>query len=452
MEPRIQYVKSKDGVRIACWTEGEGRPLLVLPNPNWGTPTGLLQLPEVRSFWQRLGHGRTLVRYNARGTGQSDRGVADYSLEAQAADLEAVADRFARDRFDLFATLNNSAIAIAFAAGHPQRVEHLVIWHPWASGRELAESPIYAGFASLRSIAERNWDHYVYIIMSSNLKGGSAELIKRATQVMRDSVTPQDAVRILDALTQYDVTGLLEQVQAPTLLLMRPHGAIVGAEAVQRVAAGIPNAQLVVLEGDEAAFFMGDTEAVIRAVRDFLGEESALPLSPELPSGMTAILFADIADSTALTERLGDAAFRAKARELGASLRALVRECAGTPVEGPTLGDGVLAVFTSARQAIQAAMRCAAAGTDVGLPLHLGLHAGDVTREKDPDGRDNVYGGAVNIAARISGLTAPGEILVSETVRSLARTSAGVRFEDRGEQALKGVGEAVRVWAVRESN
>jgi len=89
-------------------------------------------------------------------------------------------------------------------------------------------------------------------------------------------------------------------------------------------------------------------------------------------------------------------------------------------------------------------------GDDAGLPLHLGIHAGAVTREKDPDGRDNVYGGAVNIAARISGLSEPGEVLVSETVRSLARTSAGVRFEDRGEQSLKGVGEAVRVWVVRE--
>jgi adenylate cyclase len=87
-------------------------------------------------------------------------------------------------------------------------------------------------------------------------------------------------------------------------------------------------------------------------------------------------------------------------------------------------------------------------GDDAGLPLHLGLHAGDVTREKDPDGRDNVYGGAVNIAARISGLSAPGDVLVSDTVRSLARTSAGVTFEDRGEQSLKGVGETVRVWKV----
>ena len=185
------------------------------------------------------------------------------------------------------------------------------------------------------------------------------------------------------------------------------------------------------------------------AIDDFLndGQESEAR-DRKLPSGTAIILFADIADSTALTERLGDDAFRAKAREIAASLRALIRECAGTPVEGPTLGDGVLAVFTSAREAIEAARRCGKAGDDAGLPLHLGLHAGDVSREKDPDGRDNVYGGAVNIAARISGLSAPGEVLVSDVVRTLARTSAGVRFEDRGEQALKGVGEAVRVWVV----
>ena len=154
----------------------------------------------------------------------------------------------------------------------------------------------------------------------------------------------------------------------------------------------------------------------------------------------------DIADSTALTERLGDTAFRAKARDLDAALRNTIRDHAGTPIEGKLLGDGVLAVFTSARQAIEAALACAEAGAEASLPLHLGLHAGDVIREEN-----NVYGGAVNIASRISGLSAPGEVLVSDTVRSLARTSSGVSFEDRGEQALKGVGEPVRVWAIRES-
>jgi adenylate cyclase len=77
--------------------------------------------------------------------------------------------------------------------------------------------------------------------------------------------------------------------------------------------------------------------------------------------------------------------------------------------------------------------------------LHLGIHAGDVIREAN-----NVYGGAVNIASRISALSAPGEVLVSDVVRALARTSAGVTFEDRGEHALKGVADPQRVYAVRE--
>ncbi|MDZ4278849.1 MAG: adenylate/guanylate cyclase domain-containing protein, partial [Dehalococcoidia bacterium] len=80
-----------------------------------------------------------------------------------------------------------------------------------------------------------------------------------------------------------------------------------------------------------------------------------------------------------------------------------------------------------------------------GLTLHVGIHAGDVIREEG-----NVYGGAVNIAARVAGQAAAGETLVSGTVRDLARTSAGVSFEDRGERELKGVGEPVRVYAVRE--
>ena len=129
---------------------------------------------------------------------------------------------------------------------------------------------------------------------------------------------------------------------------------------------------------------------------------------------------------------------------MDAALRSVIREHSGTAIEGKLLGDGVLAVFTSARQAIEAALACARSGDDARLPLHLGLHAGDVIREDN-----NVYGGAVNIASRISGLSAHGEVLVSDVVRTLARTSAGVTFEDRGEQSLKGVGEPVRVWAVR---
>jgi class 3 adenylate cyclase len=184
---------------------------------------------------------------------------------------------------------------------------------------------------------------------------------------------------------------------------------------------------------------------VMTAVDEFLGEGEEMKAAAQLPEGMAVILFTDIADSTSLTERLGDSAFRARAGELDASLRSVILECGGTPVEGKVLGDGVMAVFTSARQAIECALRCKAATEGTGLQLHLGIHAGDVIREGN-----NVYGGAVNIAARIAGASAPGEILASDVVRGLARTSAGVSFNDRGEHELKGIGEPQRLFAVRE--
>jgi class 3 adenylate cyclase len=162
-----------------------------------------------------------------------------------------------------------------------------------------------------------------------------------------------------------------------------------------------------------------------------------------VPSGNAVILFTDIVDSTALTERLGDTGFRDASRSLDEETRRAIRENGGTAIEGKVLGDGVMGVFTSAAQAIASARACVRATAATQLRLHIGLHAGDVIREKD-----NVYGGTVNIASRICALSAPGEVLVSDVVRGMARSSAGVQFEDRGEQEMKGVGEPVRVYAV----
>jgi class 3 adenylate cyclase len=144
---------------------------------------------------------------------------------------------------------------------------------------------------------------------------------------------------------------------------------------------------------------------------------------------------------------MGDAGFRERARTLDASLRSIIDEAGGAAIDGKLLGDGVLATFHAAAQAIDAALRCSGAGSDAGLPLHLGVHAGDVIREEN-----NVFGGAVNLASRISAMAAPGEVLVSDIVRGLARTSSGVTFEDRGEHALKGIAEPQRVFAVRSQS
>jgi class 3 adenylate cyclase len=266
----------------------------------------------------------------------------------------------------------------------------------------------------------------------------------QAAELYRESVTRQALRATVAAFREFDVTDLLPRVRAPTLVLHRRQVRLFDVDVASHLASHIPDARLLVQQGDILSPWLGDMEAVASAIDEFLGEGEEATPKGELPEGMAVLLFADIAESTALTEQLGDVAFRAKARELDTSLRGIIRECAGTPVEGKVLGDGVLAVFTSARQAIDCALRCNAASEPVGLQLHLGIHAGDVIREEN-----NVYGGAVNIAARVAGEAAAGETLVSATVRDLARTSAGVSFEDRGERELKGVGEPVRVFAVR---
>jgi class 3 adenylate cyclase len=435
MEPQIRFCRSADGTRVAYVVLGEGPGIPVVSVNSWvWTIDMIMAQPPQRAHLEDLTDMRRVVTFDRRGAGASQRDAHDLSFESHVADLEAVVDRLDSPRVYLVGYGDGSAITAAYAARNPAQVAGLVLYFASLRGSNPD--------SSVRLIRE-NWSWARRVFSSITFPEGPADLQRWFSTAVREAMSPEVAAKAVETVGTFDVSDLLPRVQAPTLVVNYRK-----VSTGREVAALIPNARYLTLSGGPAAMWTSDEWT--RAAKEFLEEldPSGESQPPSLPSGTAVILFADIADSTALTERLGDDAFRAKARELAASLRALIRECAGTPVEGPTLGDGVLAVFTSAREAIEAARRCGRAGDDAGLPLHLGLHAGDVTREKDPDGRDNVYGGAVNIASRISGLSAPGEVLVSETVRSLARTSAGVEFEDRGEQALKGVGEAVRVWAV----
>ncbi len=243
-----------------------------------------------------------------------------------------------------------------------------------------------------------------------------------------------------EAFNQIDFVSLMPTVTAPTLVLAREEP-VAARQHVMSLARLFPNVEVRFVPGVDASLFTMH-QPIVEAIEQFVGvREHSLS---DTADGAAVILFADIADSTALTERLGDVMFRHASRALDLRLRDAVRDAGGNAVDGKLLGDGVMAVFSSAREAIDAALRCQALSAELELRLHLGVHAGDVIREDD-----NVYGGAVNIAARICAESTPGEILVSDVVRGMARTSVGVSFEDRGERDMKGVGEPVRVYGVR---
>jgi len=453
MEPQIQYVRSADGTNIAYTVIGEGVPMIFSPN-TW-CHLGIQLTDEAGDAWQRIaGEGIMVVPYDVRGMGMSERSVEDFSLKSYVADIEAVRRRLGFDRFALYAHVTGCLGSIAYAADHPERVSHLILSGPFANGEEWYQAwPTLHGLEAFRVRADEDWGLYTLTHATAVFGTRPGADPRPLAALMRECTTPDTLRREIAALRASDVRPLLTEVRAPSLILARRSGArdlaVEAGKFSQEVATGIPGARLALHDPNPAApgllAAQLATEFVLGRAVEWPSTASATahPQRTELPSGTAIILFADIADSTALTERLGDTAFRAKARDLDAALRTVIREHAGTPIEGKLLGDGVLAVFTSARRAIEAALACGRAGDEAGLPLHLGLHAGDVIREDD-----NVYGGAVNIASRISGLSAPGEILVSDIVRGLARTSAGVTFEDRGEQSLKGIGEAVRVWAV----
>jgi len=424
MEPQIRYVRSADGVRIAYTRVGSGRPVLFC---DFGMRFEAL-LAANFLLHDALSSCARVTYLDPGGCGASDRDATDMSVEAMVRATEAVVAACMEDeRFTLIATIWAGPSAALYATAHPDRVERLICIGP---------SPV----VGLPRVVSTDWSMYRRLLASLVFPDGPVERQRWWGQGVRDSFSQVAWNSMVEVYAEIDQISVFERVRVPTLFIADGTGEASRQHAT-RLAAAVDDARLVTPDGGAGP--MGDDRAVVRACLEFMGIESAL--ANEAARGDTAvILFADIVDSTALTERLGDAAFRSAARTLDDRMRTAIRVTGGSAIEGKLLGDGVLAVFTSAANAIDAALACARACDGTGLQLHLGLHAGDVIREEG-----NVFGGAVNIASRICGLSAPGEVLVSDIVRGLARTSAGVEFEDRGEQEMKGVGEPVRVYAVR---
>jgi len=437
-EPRVQYVTAPDGVNLAFRTAGEGARVVFLPAiVSYGHLQTEALIPGTRRALEYLTPRVNVIRYDRRGLGLSDRDVPDDSLQAHMSDLLAIIDCLEIERVALYARMLHGPLAITFAHQYPDRVSHLILGATTASLSDVFET---SRFRALTALLETDWELYTSVVALLFAGWSEPEVAARIVAQMRAGTTPERARHARDMARTWDATALMPSLRVPTLVVTYPSGWLPDDDLSRRareMAGAIPGAHMLMVDDEEQA---------ARAVYEFVTGNEAAPIrsAATLPEGTAIILFADIVDSTALTEQLGDAVFRARASRLDAAMRAGIRECGGAPVEGKVMGDGVMAVFSSARQAIDGAFRCEAAADGTGLALHLGIHAGDVTREGD-----NVYGGAVNVASRICSLSVNDEILVSSTVRDLARTSTAAMFDDRGEHQLKGIAEAVRVYAVR---
>ena len=444
MEPQIQYTRTSDGVSIAYWTLGEGPPLVFLPPVPQHAQLDWRFAP-IRELYEWLSRRHQMVRFDFRGRGMSRAGetTSETTDETDLLDLDAVVSQLAWGSFVLFGSGGSGGTAVRYAARHPECVRQLVLVDAVYPVPGMSVPPAVRALGALLPI-----DYFIYTEVLAAMIWGwqGSDRTRQYAELLRRSLTHEQALRGVgntpDSLE--DFASSLRRIATPALVVHHSDGPFATADAARRVAAEIPGARLVVLEGDALGGSYTDP-LMMAAIDDFLGGAAGRSGTPaQLPAGMAVMLFLDIAGSTALTERMGDVAFRSAAGALDDEMCGAVRDAGGTPIEGKVMGDGVMAVFTSAAQAIHAGLRCAELSAASELALHVGVHAGDVIREEN-----NVYGGAVNIAARICDASSPGEILVSATVRDLARTSAGVTFEDRGERALKGIDDLMRVFAVR---
>ena len=442
MEPRIQYTHTADGVSIAFWMLGEGLPSVYMPSLPWSHIQLEWQMPDYRRWYERLAEKRKLVRYDGRGSGLSDRNVADYSVEAQMLDLEAVVERLGLQRFVLAGPLGAAPIAIAYAARHPEAVSHLVLWCPL-----VLQGPRIQAFRALR---EGDWELYTEALAHATTGWWTAEEAHRFAAYMRECVTAEAARAILSALAEFDIATVLSQVRSPTLILQRRQGAVLpGVEVAKDLASGILDARLALLEGASTLPWVGDQEAVLAAIDEFLPEAEQTPAGaePGAAGGFCTILFTDVEGSTALTRRLGDAKARAVLRNHERIVREALRAHGGAEVKA--MGDGFMASFASATRALECAIamqRAFAAHSESGeepIRMRIGLNAGEpIAEEKD------LFGTAVILAARVAARAEGGEILASDVVRQLV-AGKGFLFSDRGDVALRGFEDPVRLYEVR---
>jgi class 3 adenylate cyclase/pimeloyl-ACP methyl ester carboxylesterase len=455
MEQHIRFCTSSDGTRIAYATVGQGPPLV--RGLGWLTHLEYeWENPLWRTFINGMSGRNLFVRYDGRGMGLSDRRVSDYSLEAQLCDLEAVVDALGLERFALYGISQGGPTAITYALRHPERVSHLILYGSFARmgwWRDTEEGRQQAG--AIRTLIRQGWgsDSPAFRQLATSLFMPDADIdsIRAFNELQRVSASGDNVVDLMTALLDIDVRPLLPQVTVPTLVIHRRGDTVIPFESGRELATGIPGARFLPLDGRNHFPLPNEpvTAAMGKAIYEFMGEGAPAPAGAEqhAAGGLCTILFTDVEGSTALTERLGDT----KAREVLRNHERIVREAlrAHGGAEVKAMGDGFMASFSSATRALECAIatqRALAARNEAAeepIRVRIGLNAGEPIAEDE-----DLFGTAVIMAARIAAQAKGEEILASDVVRQLV-VGKGFLFADRGEVALRGFEDPVRLCKVR---
>jgi len=267
----------------------------------------LWQDPAYRAFFTPLTAVRTVVQYDRPGCGLSEPWPQPQDLDTDVAVLRAVADHLGLDRLDLLGISLGAPVSVAFAARFPDRVGRLVLYGGYADGGEIASPEVRAAMLDL---IRAHWGLGSELLADIFLPEGTAETMAVFARLQREAASAESAVEVLAQCYRTRVTELLPRVAAPTLVLHRRDDRAIPYRSGRELAAQIPGARLVSLPGRSHFPYVGDADAVVRAVLEFLGDRPAVPLprrTPQLTPRQlqVAALVADGLTNRAIAERLG---------------------------------------------------------------------------------------------------------------------------------------------------
>ncbi len=286
MHSGIRFCRSADGARIAYYTAGKGAPLV--QTPTWLTHIGLDADGPWRPWIDELRRDHRLVRYDLRGCGLSDRDCATQSLASWVADLEAVVDRLELERFPLFGLCQGAAIAVGYAARHPDRVSRLVLYGSYLQGVFARPEPGEAAqqVTALGKLIETGWggdrpafrEVFACLLMPSASPGKVREM----AEMERHSASAEMAARLWTAFHRVDVRQAAPRVRAPTLVLHCRGDGMVAFEEGRRLAARIPDARFVALDSDNHILQADEPawERLWEELHGFLGRPAPAAVAP----------------------------------------------------------------------------------------------------------------------------------------------------------------------------
>ena len=425
-----RYAKSGD-LNIAYIVQGDS-PLDLVWIPPWISQVEYLWSEEsLQAVMDRLTTFSRVISFDRRGSGLSDPLSGAPTLEEQMDDVIAVMDAAGSERAAIAGTLEGGPMAALFAATHPDRVSGLVLYATfaratWAPGYE------WAWRAEER---KRRMDQLVDHCGEGWVAGSVApslmdqpDFVEWAGRLERLAASPGTITRIFDLIGEFDVRDVLPSIRVPTLVMHRREDSFIKIEHSRYMADRIPGAKFVELEGGDNMYSIGDSEALLGEIEEFLTGER----HDREPDRMLAtVLFTDICGSTEHVAAMGDRSWRYMLERHDALFRRALDRHRGREVK--RTGDGFLATFDGPARAIRCAADVAGAVGSIGLQVRAGLHTGEL------EVMDGDLGGmAVHIAARVMDRAAPSEVLVSSTVKDLV-VGSGIDFQERGAHELRGI-------------